>query len=264
MKISLFAALALCLPSAPALAQTAPRTLSMSGQGEIKAAPDTVTLSAGVTAQAPLAAAALAANTSRMTAVLAMLKKQGVADKNIQTSNFSVSPQYTNGADNQPPRLTGYQVNNDVQVRLEDVTRLGATLDALVSAGANQMNGINFYIRDSAGLLTQARQQAVADATAKAQTYAKAAGVSLGPILSISESNNDAPRPMFMAMARVGKAVPVAMGEESMSANVAIIWEIHWTALYKVDGKSLFRSLDRAFRRPAARPRPARAFCARL
>ena len=228
MNIRLLTAFLICL-TAPALAQTSPRTLSMSGQGEVKAAPDTVSLSAGVTAQAPTAAAALAGNSSRMAGVLAALKKQGIADKDIQTSNFSVSPQYTNGADNQPPHLTGYQVNNDVQVRLEDVTRLGVTLDALVTAGANQMNGINFSIRDSAGLLTQAREQAVADAQAKAQTYAKAAGVILGPILSISESSNDMPRPIFapMAMARVGKAVPVAMGEQSVTANVSIIWEIH-------------------------------------
>lgn len=228
MKIRILTAFLVCL-AAPALAQTAPRSLSMSGQGEVRAAPDTVSLSAGVTAQAPTAAAALADNSRRMAGVLAALKKQGIADKDIQTANFSVSPEYTNGADNQPSRLTGYRVNNDVQVRLEDVTKLGATLDALVGAGANQMNGINFSIRDSADLLTQARQQAVADAMAKAQTYARAAGVTLGPILTISESNNEAPRPVFMALsaARVGKAVPVAMGEESVTANVSIIWEIH-------------------------------------
>jgi uncharacterized protein YggE len=227
MKIRILMALFLCLAGAPALAQTAARTLSMSGQGEVKAAPDTVTLSAGVTAQAPTAAAALAANNSRMQAVLATLTKQGVADKDVQTSNFSVSPQYANANDNQPPRVTGYQVSNDVRVRLEEVGKLGATLDALVGAGANQMNGIDFSIRDPAALLTAARSQAVADALAKAQTYARAAGVTLGPILSISESDNGAPRPVFMAMARTAKSVPVAMGEESVTANVSMVWEIH-------------------------------------
>lgn len=233
MKKRILTALLLCLaaasaPLCPAWAQTAPRSLSMTGQGEVKAAPDTVTLSAGVTAQAPTAAAALAGNSGRMQAVMAALKSQGVDDKNIQTADFSVSPQYTDGNDNQPRRLTGYQVTNQVSVRLDDVGKLGATLDALVNAGANQVNGIDFSIRDLSALLTQARQQAVADALDKAQTYAKAAGVTLGPILSISESDNSAPpRPVFMAMARASKAVPVAMGEESVSANVLIVWEIH-------------------------------------
>lgn len=229
MKTALFAALMLAASLTPVLAQTAvPRTLTMAGQGEMRAAPDTVTLSAGVTSEAPTAAAALAANTNRMQGVFAALKKMGIADKNMQTANFSVSPQYTNGANNQPPRVTGYQVRNQVQVRLEDVSKLGSALDALVSAGANEMNGIDFAIRDTAPLLTEARAQAVANAKAKAETYAKAAGVTLGAILSISESENQGPRPVFaMAMqARADKAVPVAAGEESVTAQVSIVWEI--------------------------------------
>jgi uncharacterized protein YggE len=229
MKHRFFLALAaLAALAGPALGDPAARTLTMSGQGEVKAAPDTVTLSAGVTVQAPTAAAALAADNTRMQGVMAALKKQGVADKNIQTAQFSVSPQYASSNDGQAPRLTGYQVTNEVSVRLDDVTKLGATLDALVAAGANQMNGINFSIADSSALLTEARQRAVTEALAKAQTYAKAAGVTLGPILSISENENSGPRPMFMtAMAvRAPKAVPVAMGEESVTANVSIVWQI--------------------------------------
>ena len=102
-------------------------------------------------------------------------------------------------------------------------------LDALVTAGANQMNGIDFAIKDSAPLLAQARADAVNDARAKAETYAKAAGVSLGPILSISENGSQGPRPVYMAMpmVRSAKAVPVAAGEESITAEVSIVWEIH-------------------------------------
>ena len=169
----------------------------MSGQGEVRAAPDTVTLSAGVTSEAPTAAAALAANTSRMQGVFAALKKLGMADKDMQTANFSVSPQMTGGNNNTPIRITGYQVSNQVQVRLDDVSKLGAALDALVNAGANQLNGVNFAIKDTAPLLTQARMGAVADARARAETYAKAAGVTLGPILSLSENENQGPRPIF-------------------------------------------------------------------
>ena len=152
MKNALLAALLLAAGLAPAWAQTAPgRSLSMSGQGEVRAAPDTVTLSAGVTSEAPTAAAALSANTARMQSVFAALKKIGVADKDMQTANFSVSPQVAN-TNNQPPHVTGYQVSNQVQLRLDDVAKLGPALDALVTAGANQMNGIDFAIKDSAPL----------------------------------------------------------------------------------------------------------------
>ena len=163
-----------------------------------------------------------------MQSVFAALKKIGVADKDMQTANFSVSPQMANTS-NQPPHVTGYQVSNQVQLRLDDVAKLGPALDALVTAGANQMNGIDFAIKDSAPLLAQARADAVNDARAKAETYAKAAGVSLGPILSISENGSQGPRPVYMAMpmVRSAKAVPVAAGEESITAEVSIVWEIH-------------------------------------
>lgn len=229
MKNTLFAALMLAVSLAPAWSQAAPgRSLTMSGQGEVRAAPDTVTLSAGVTSEAPTAAAALAANTARMQSVFAALKKIGVPDKDVQTANFTVSPQMMNG-NNQPPRITGYQVSNEVRLRLDDITRLGPVLDALVTAGANQMNGIDFAIKDTAPLLAEARADAVNDARAKAETYAKAAGVGLGPILSISENGGQGPRPVYMAvpMARAAKAVPVAAGEESVTAGVSVVWEIH-------------------------------------
>ena len=153
MKTALFSALLLAASLTPAVSQTVAatnaRTLTMSGQGEVRAAPDTVTLSAGVSSEAPTAAAALAANTARMQSVFAALKKLGVEDKDMQTANFSVSPQIANAA-NQPPHVTGYQVSNQLQVRLDDVAKLGPALDALVTAGANQMNGIDFAIKDSA------------------------------------------------------------------------------------------------------------------
>jgi uncharacterized protein YggE len=229
MKSTVLAALVLAAGLIPARAQTTtPRTLTMTGQGEVRAAPDSVTLSAGVTVQGPTAAAALSANTARMQGVFAALKKLGVADKDVQTSAFSVSPLMGDG-NGQPPRVTGYQVTNQVRVRLDDVGKLGAALDALVTSGANQMNGVEFTIEDPAPLLILARGDAVADARSKAETYAKAAGVSLGPILSISENENSGPRPIYaaMPMVRAAKPVPVAAGEESVNAQVSIVWEIH-------------------------------------
>lgn len=231
MKNRLFLGLVLAAGLvAPALATPAlaadPHTLSMSGHGEVRAVPDMVSVTAGVTTSAATAASALAANTARMKTVFASLEKLGVAEKNIRTVNFSVSPQYATG-NNEPPRLTGYQVNNEVSVRLEDVTKLGGALDALVSAGANQMNGISFDINEPAPLLEKARTGAIADARARAETYAKAAGVTLGAILSISEGGGEV-RPLRMAapMVFAAKAVPVAAGEQSVTADVSVVWEI--------------------------------------
>ena len=203
------------------------RTISMPGHGQVKAAPDQVQITAGVSTSAPTAAQALTANTARMKGVFDALRKLGVPEKNIQTVNFSVSPQYTGGNNNERPKLTGYQVSNDVSVLLEDVTKLGTALDALVTSGANQMNGINFSIRDTDPLLLKARADAIADARLRAETYAKAAGVTLGAIQSISEGGVEPPRPMYKVMAmRADSSVPVAAGEESVTADVSVVWEI--------------------------------------
>lgn len=226
---------AILLPLAAALLISAPafaadlRIISMPGHGQVKAAPDQVQITAGVSTSAPTAAQALTANTTRMRGVFDALRKLGVPEKNIQTVNFSVSPQYTGGNNNERPKLTGYQVSNDVSVLLEDVAKLGTALDALVTSGANQMNGINFSIRDTTAMLAKARADAIADARTRAETYAKAAGIALGPIQSISEGTTvEPPRPMYrvMNMAAAERSVPVAAGEESVSANVSVVWEI--------------------------------------
>jgi uncharacterized protein YggE len=218
-------------PSASLADQAAPRTMTMSGQGVAKAAPDQAQFSTGVVTQDRTAALALAANSRAMNAVFATLKRLGIPDKDIQTSNFSLSPQYqvykpgTTG----PQRIVGYKVSNTVNITVEDFDKTGAVLDALVSSGSNQIDDISFSIRDTKPLLTQARVAAVKDAIDRAQTYAKAAGVTLGPILSIQEGGSAyQPRPMFDKMAVMAEAAPppVAGGEESVSANVTITWAI--------------------------------------
>jgi hypothetical protein len=201
--------------------------ITMSGHGEIRATPDTAMLSAGVSTEGTDAAAALSANNSRMQAVIAAIRKLGVPDKDIRTSNFSVSPQYVNSG-KEAPRITGYRASNQVEVRLEDVNKLGTALDTLVSVGANQINGVNFLIHNDTDLLSQARTAAVAEARTKAETFAKAAGTSLGAIVSISENSNETPRPMYRVenVVVTGARVPVAMGEQSVSADVTITWEM--------------------------------------
>ena len=226
---SLLAAIILAASVIPAAAQPEPRTIAMSGHGEVKATPDTATLTAGVSVQAASAAAALAADSTRMQVVIAALKKASIADKAIQTARFSVAPQYVY-ANGQAPRLTGYQATNQVSVHVDDIGKVGTLLDALVGAGANEESSIAFSIAHPEPLLAEARAEAVADARTRAETYAKAAGVTLGPILSISENGIATPRPIVMrAMAAVAAPAsppPIEAGEESVSANVSIVWQI--------------------------------------
>jgi uncharacterized protein YggE len=210
-------------------ADQTPRTVTMSGQGIVKAAPDQAQFSTGVVSQGATAAQALAANSRAMNAVFATLKRLSIPDKDIQTSNFSLSPQYqvykpgTSG----PQRVVGYEVSNTVNVVIEDFGKTGAVLDAVVSSGSNRIDNIGFSIRDPSALLKEARAAAVKDATLRAETYAKAAGVTLGPILSIQEGGSEPPRPMYRAMAMMAEAPPpIAGGEQGVSAEVTITWEI--------------------------------------
>ncbi|HWA91715.1 MAG TPA: SIMPL domain-containing protein [Rhizomicrobium sp.] len=205
-----------------------PRLLTVSGLGEAKAVPDRATLSTGVVTQGRNAAAALAANARAMNAVFAALKAAGIADKNIQTSSMSVSPQYSDAKPGVPPKVVGYEVSNNVSVTVDGLDKLGATIDALVAAGSNQIDGPSFSIADPKPLLAVARAEAVADATERAQAYAKAAGVTLGPIQSIGEgASYSPPMPMSrMAFAAKDAPTPIAAGEQSVSASVTITWEI--------------------------------------
>ena len=207
-----------------------PRTLTVSGHGAVNAAPDSALVSAGVTTQAETAAKALADNASAMNRVFGALKSAGVQDRNIQTSNFSVSPQFTpyNANNSNVQKIVGYLVTNQVNVTLDHIANTGPIVDALVSAGANQMNGISFTIHDPKPLLAQARAAAVDDAIGRAQTLAKAAHVTLGPILSIGEiMPNEGPRPLFAAkVAGPREATPIATGEETVAADVSLVWQI--------------------------------------
>ena len=222
-------AFALMLAAPAAFADATPRTLTVNGTGEVRAAPDQAQLSTGVVTQATTAAAALVANSRAMTAVFDTLKRAGIAEKNIQTSNFSVSPQYASGKPGGPSHISGYQVSNTVTVMVDKLDKVGPALDALVAAGSNQIDGPSFSIADPKPLLAKAREEAVKDATARAQTLAAASGVALGPIVSISEGGGySPPQPMYrMTMTANAPPPPVAGGEESVSASVSITWEIH-------------------------------------
>lgn len=213
-----------------AAAEAAQRSIVINGEGEVSAKPDSARLSAGVLSQAPTAAAALTANTTAMNQVFAALRAAGIPDNKIQTSNFSVQPQYApyREGNPQPQRIVGYQVTNQVGVVVDDLSKLGPTLDALVRSGSNQLGGIAFFIANPKPMAERARAAAVADAMAKARTLAGAAGVTLGPVMTIQESTSFRPVPMY-AMARLAADAgppPVASGEESVSVNVTMTYAI--------------------------------------
>jgi hypothetical protein len=226
------AGLGLVAPAEPGFAQSAsapPRTITVSGEGEAKAAPDEAHLQAGVVTSARKAGDALAANTRAMDQVFATLRRLGIPDKAIQTSDFSVEPQYKsdrNGDSTQT--ISGYQVSNQVLVTVDDMAKLGAALDALVGSGANTLGSMEFTIRDPKPLMAKAREAAMKDAQARAASYAAAGGFQIGPVLAVTESGSEtpqpfAPRPMLRMAAA---AVPVASGENTISANVNVTFEI--------------------------------------
>ncbi len=217
----------------PAFADEArtPRTITLSGHGETRAAPDMAFVTSGVMSQGATAADALAANTQTMNNLFAALKAAGIAEKDIQTSNFSVQPRYDFGNGTTPPKLVGYEVSNAVTVTVRKLADLGPLLDRLVSAGSNQIQGIGFDVSEPDAALDAARQLAAADATRKAKVYAAAMGVDLGKVISISEGGGQQPQPPLLRagpmMADAASApVPVAAGEQSLSVDVTVTWEI--------------------------------------
>lgn len=213
-------------------ASGAPRTITVSGRGEVKSVPDEALLSAGVLTQAKTAAAALAANSRAMNDVFATLRRLGIPEKSMQTSEFSVTPQYQtdrNGSTTQ--KIVSYEVSNTVSVTVDDLTKLGPALDALVASGSNALGGIAFTIRDPKPLMAQARAAAMRDAIDRAGIYAKAAGIQLGPIASIGEGGGEeAPRPVYMRAMSMAAAPaappPVAAGQDSVSATVSVTFAI--------------------------------------
>ena len=227
------AGLAACsaAPTASAeVARAATRTLIVTGAGEVSGAPDMALLSVGVETRAPNAAAALKENAMRMNATIARLKARGVAEKDMQTANLSVGPQYKYDNTGNPPQIVGYQATNMLNVKLRDLAAAGSIIDEAVADGANSLGGLSFTFSDSRHLEDAAREAAVADARAKAQLLAKSAGVTLGPVLQIQDgfAAPPIPGPVYdvRAMSAEAKSTPVSVGESSVSANVTLVYEI--------------------------------------
>ena len=209
----------------------APKTaqITVSATGEVSQIPDRASVSAGVVTQASTADAAMSANAAKMSAAFDELRQAGIKEKNIRTSQMSLSPRY-NYKNRQSPNITGYEVRNTVSATAEDLDKVGPMLDALVKAGVNNINGVNFSVNEPEAAKAEAREKAVKAAKAKAEAMAKAAGVSLGNLTAISENSRGGFRPQPVAFARAeslqASSTPIAAGEQNLSVTVNLTYEI--------------------------------------
>jgi uncharacterized protein YggE len=202
-------------------------TLSVTADGEATALPDQARITLGVTTQAPAAAEAFSANAAQMSKVVAAVAAAGVAERDIRTSQLSLNPQYAY-RQNQPPQLTGYQATNEVQVTVRDPKRLGAIVDAASAAGANQVQGISFVLKDRAAAEEAARTAAVQALEAKAQSYARAAGYKVVRLVTLSEGGAPAviqPR-MYAAQTTAAAPTPISTGETAVRVTVSGLYEL--------------------------------------
>lgn len=209
-------------PAAPVLLDAT--LLDVVAEGRSTRVPDLATIRAGVVTQGTTAQAALSENATRMDRVIAALKRAGVADRNLQTATIQLNPQYRYG-ENVPPAITGYQATNTVSVRFRDVAKSGAILDALVREGANQIDGPNLAVEAMDTAMDEARTDAIRRARARAELYAKAAGLRVERILVIAEGATalpPQPMPQMMMRAEMAKDSQVLPGEQEINATVTV------------------------------------------
>ncbi|KAF0186213.1 MAG: hypothetical protein FD163_881 [Hyphomonadaceae bacterium] len=211
-------------------AQPSPSILNINTTADLKQAPDIAMVSAGVVTQHRSARNAMADNATKMSAAFAALRAAGIAERDLQTAGINLSPQYVY-EENKPPRLTGYQVTNTVNVKIRDMTKIGPVLDALVAQGINQISGPNFQIEDSDAALDRAREEAMRKAMRRGELYARGAGMRIKRVVSINESGGYQPQPQPMVMmsrmaADVAQQTPVASGEVTMSIQLSVQFEL--------------------------------------
>jgi uncharacterized protein YggE len=238
LAVSLVPAAASAQQSAgPAPAMAPSNTLlTVNAEGRATRAPDVAVFTAGVASTGATAGQALSANAAAMNRVIASLERAGVAQRDIQTSNLSLNPVYAEPrrqpdgtAEQGTPRITGYQVSNQVTVKQRNLAEFGKVIDTLVAAGANQVNGPSFQVDNSDAATDEARTDAIRKARARADLYARAAGLRVVRLLTISESGGYAP-PMPMYRMAVNQAAaemtPVAPGEVALNVNVVVQFEL--------------------------------------
>lgn len=229
---SAVAGLALLGLSAAAAAahDTTPGQLHITVRGVASAAPDLAHLNAGVVARAPTASQAMADQRNRMTRVMAAIRKLGVADRDIRTTGINLSPVYTRSENrNTPPRISGYQATNQVNVVIRDLDKVGAGLDVLVESGANNIGQVRFGFSDQASLVEKARTNAVAELKKRRDFFATVGGLEVGRLIILSEGGGHRPPQPRMMMDRAEASMastPVAPGESEVSVSLTATYEI--------------------------------------
>ena len=203
-------------------------TISVTGNGIAYGTPDVAIASIGVQTRSENAGTAVSDNTAKMNAIVAALKELGIEDKDIQTTNFSVYAQQNYDPTGQPTNIT-YVADNTVNVTVRDLNKVGDTLGKAVAAGANNIYGVSFSVSDQSKLEAEARDKAMADAKARAEQLAKAAGVSLGEPMTIGEYTSG-PVPYAADMRSLGvgggESVPVSTGQIQVSLQVSVTYVI--------------------------------------
>jgi len=203
--------------------------ISVSATGQVSQAPDRASVSAGVVTQGKTANDAMRANADLMSAAFEQLRAAGIEEKNIRTSQMSLQPRY-NYQDRRSPKIDGYEVRNTVSATANDLEKVGPMLDALVSAGINNINGVNFTVSAPDNAQAEARDKAIKAAKAKAEAMAAAAGVTLGALTSISENRSGGFTPQPVAFARSAALesapTPISAGEQNLSVTVNLTYEI--------------------------------------
>jgi uncharacterized protein YggE len=239
MKQGLIAALLLGAAALPASAGAQPTAaitqaiagtrLDLSATGDVTRVPDLAIITAGVVTRATTASGALQQTATRMQRVRAALKAAGIADRDIQTSNINLNPEYVY-ENNQPPKLNGYSATNQVTIRFRDVANAGKILDVLVAEGANQIDGPNLTIEHPEAALDEARTRAVANGRARAGIYARSLGQRVVRIVAVSESGGSypVPPPMPMAMRANAEAASTKIdpGEQKLQVTLAMTFEL--------------------------------------
>ncbi|MFP7672879.1 SIMPL domain-containing protein [Marivita sp. S0852] len=202
--------------------------ITVTGEGRVSAAPDMAVITIGASAEDKTAKVAMDKTSQVTGAILENLTQFDIAPRDVQTSDLSLRPVWDNRASGtDQPRIRAYSASNRVTVRIRNLDDLGAVLDAVLTDGANQLGGLSFTLSDPEPVLNDARIRAVADARARAELFAQAAGVELGALVSLSETGARTPRPEMFSMARASDAgVPVAQGETEIRAGVTLVYEI--------------------------------------
>ncbi len=226
--VSMLALSALLLGSAVAAEEGDARQITVTGHGQIAAAPDMATVTVGVTHAEREARAAMSVVSASVARILERLTAEGIDPRDVQTRRLTLNPLWSNrsSVSKDNPEITGFSASNMVMVRVRDLNRVGDILDALLGDGANEFHGLSFGLQDPDPLADDARRAAVADGIARARLLAEAAGVTLGPVQSISDHGGE-PRPQMMEMASArGGAMPVAGGEVTVQATVTMVFVI--------------------------------------